>query len=41
MDKYGSQCGQEKVRTLLGIDKSSSNFAFEEEKPKENFFVQL
>ncbi|XP_077975839.1 ryanodine receptor 2-like isoform X3 [Styela clava] len=40
VDKYGGQCGPDKVRDLLGMDKSATSFQdFEEEKPKENFFV--
>lgn len=41
MDKYGSQCGQEKVSRLLGIELSSMSFDLEDDKPKESYMVQM
>ena len=41
VDKFGGQVGQEKVQELLGMDKSSTSFLFEEEKKDENFLKQM
>nr|CAB3265843.1 ryanodine receptor 3 [Phallusia mammillata] len=41
MDKFASQCGQEKVRELLGMDQSTTSFLFEEEKTDESLITQM
>ncbi|XP_076818158.1 ryanodine receptor 2-like isoform X3 [Clavelina lepadiformis] len=41
LDKFGPQVGQEKVQELLGMDRSSTSFLFENEKPPESLLLQL
>ena len=41
LDKFGGQVGQDKVQKLLGMDRNSTSFLFEEEKSDENFLKQM
>jgi len=41
MDKFGEQCGREAVRELLGMDETTNNFLFENDKVQETLFTQM
>nr|XP_018669433.1 ryanodine receptor 3 [Ciona intestinalis] len=41
LDKFGEQCGQDRIQDLLGMDHSNTSFLDEEEPPKGNILTQL